>query len=106
MKYTIKDLLEIITTPNCWVRNYSTDKNWDNYLNILLDNYTPTASEYDDIMQYTLILGTTEVWVGNWGHAYGSKYGMHPYGEPNANLPSRKTAIRLRKVHLAATAND
>ncbi len=78
--------LRIIMTPSCWIRNRSTNKQWDRM--VLSQLKTPHFTENDN---YTVMLNGVQMWVENYPYAYGTDYtGL------NDGMPSRATVFRLK----------
>jgi hypothetical protein len=100
----LDNILKVLTTPRCWIRNDPTSKAWDKELNKLLDTNNIILGSYrgESDSYYTLLVGDVEVWVSNFPYAYGSK---HRAGLAEAKLPSRATVFRLREAEMAARAN-
>lgn len=74
--------------PHYWIQNYPTCEFWDCKLNKLLDENELVV---DGLYRGTL--GGVDVWLGNFPYAYGTTY-------PNGTLPTVKTRLRLRKIHM------
>lgn len=80
----MKNILRILTTPFCWLRNHRTNKMWDNKLNELLDNY-----EFEIVNNYTASLGGRELWYRNSPYACFTA----PWMGYDV-MPTRKTVFR------------
>lgn len=104
MKNFFKNL-QFIFRPTFWNMLCPYDKNWDIYLNDLLDKYpvklgkkNPINGEYHYV---TFNVGENEeinVWIQNYPYAYGTKYNfLVSRDEPR---PSRLTILKLRKKQM------
>lgn len=89
-----KYLWKVLITPQLWMRNYSTDKKWDEQLNKLLDTY-----KLEKITEFTVFLGDYEVWIKNWGYQYGNLWCKNgDIFQKSNRQPTRGTAIRLKEA--------
>ena len=78
-------LFRILTTPSCWIRNYTYSHAWDIELNALLDEH-----QFIPVSSCTAKLGPLTLWIDH--HPYAS---FHVYElDKTWCLPSRATAFR------------
>jgi len=87
MKTFLKNL-QFIFRPKFWSSAWPYDKDWDDELNILLDEHRFTY-----INDYTAKLGGTEIWVANYPYASFWKR----TNESNYKLPSKLTILRVKE---------
>jgi hypothetical protein len=90
----MKNLLRILSTPSCWIRNHSTDKTWD-----LILRQAMAKHKFEPVTQYTAKLGDLIVWVRN--HPYCS---FHPEGMEV--LPRRSTVFEAQAKYLRDTLSN
>ena len=90
MKYFLKSLL-----PLHWIRNHSTDEEWDALILSFLENPVFSEPEYKGL-GYVLKLNGVEIWVENYPYAFGSP--ADTSGTSYAKLPSRRTVIKLKEA--------
>lgn len=82
----MNNLLRIILTPGCWIRNYRKCSHIDNLINKLLD-----SGDIQIESECMAIIGGRTIWIGNAPYAAGTLY----EGKPVMGMPSRRTVFRL-----------
>lgn len=88
---TIYYFLYFLFKPRFWLGLYPVNLIWDKHLNDLMDKKATVTW----MSPYGVRLDNTEIWVGNFPHAYGSEY------KYDAFMPRRITRIRLQNYILA-----
>lgn len=84
----IRDIIRILTTPSCWIRNYPTDRALSKWINYSLNRgYSP---EY--LSRYNCSLNGKVLWIANYPYAYGHLDNGH------SGMPDRTTVFRLKKA--------
>ena len=89
----IKELIEVIFTPTCWIRNYPTCGEWDYFIKTALEN--PNFKESSKGSRYIVILNGKAIWTCNKFYAYGKEYRR---GSVVNVLPARVTQLKLEKA--------
>ena len=84
----IKDIVRILSTPRCWLRNYGTSAALSAFINESLDN----NHSIDFLLDRIIKLNGKELWIGNYPYAFGSLYERR---ELIKFLPDRTTVFRL-----------
>ncbi len=90
----LKEILFVIFNPNYWIMNYPYSEEWDEELNLLMDNH-----KFIGVDCFTSMLGDVEVWTENHPHGSFTTYGKG-VGKGNYR-PSRLTIHRAYKKYLA-----
>lgn len=84
----VKDFFYRLLRPRHWLRNYKTCKEWDSFLNELLD-----SNLVEKERNCSVKIGEVGVWISNYPYAYGSPYSPYELDI----LPKPRTVDRLRK---------
>lgn len=82
--------LQFLFMPHYWVLNHPYNKQVDEFIKYLLDNY-----EFTNIGDHTATLGNVTIWISNHPYAsmtlYGYRYALEKY------RPSRLTIKRAKQ---------
>ena len=93
-KQLIINKLKVLITPNCWLRNYRTDKEWDSELNKMLDNPIFTC-RYTELEPFDIHINGVSIWICNYPYAFA--YSYTPLKDICEKcLPRRSTVFRLK----------
>lgn len=79
---TFKQILRIIKTPDCWLRNHRTCK----ILSALINQSLDGGFKPKQISHYYMELNNMKIWCGNYTYAYANV---------NNRMPDRTTVFRL-----------
>lgn len=97
-KKRLRDYLWIFNF-NAIFRLHKTNKEWDKFLNRVLDE-----CEITETTTYTMKISEFEVWLGNYPYSFGNFEGSDKFYRKDKNsikgLPSRSTVSRLKRVVL------
>lgn len=95
MNKNLLNKLNVLIRPDWWCRNYKTNKDWDKALTTILDNPNLVVNKVDE---FTIDINGIAVWIANYPYAYGHHYGGRGLRGFGKGIPSRTTAMRLRKL--------
>lgn len=85
---TIKGMLRVLFTPDCWIQNERYSAEWDKKLIELLENH-----RFRDVGEHTAMLGPVEIWIAN--RPYSS---MVPWNTTQRGVGSYKSRFRARRI--------
>jgi len=104
----LKDILRIVRTPGCWIRNFHTSRVLSAWINEQLDaGYAPVREDH-----FTITLNGVELWGANWPYAFGTLEGGSELGMPDRTtnfrivdaMPCESTEERVRRILAKAGA--
>ena len=87
--------LQFLFMPHYWLMNNPYNKQVDEFINHLLDNY-----EFTNITSHTATLGNIELWTAN--HPY-SSMNLHGHGSTLDNYRPSRLTIKKAKHKLEQT---
>lgn len=89
----LRELIRILTTPSCWLRNYPYSPELDRQLNELMDKHT-----FVPLGAHRAQLGPIVLWTAN--HPYASFHIMFNDLTSMRLMPSRATVFRAHDKYL------
>jgi hypothetical protein len=88
----MKIAFTILSDPRHWLRNYSTDKEWDSQLLKLMN-----AHRFEVEDHYVAKLGSQRIWIENYPYAsfrpISERDRLELFKNPRPLMPSRRTVI-------------
>lgn len=92
---TLGDIIGVILDPRFWMRIRPVSHAYDAWLNRILDQVDAGEIEARVLYNYTMRIGSHEIWVSNFPYGYGSTWSLVGIGDV---IPKRKTTLRLREL--------
>lgn len=82
--------LKYLFMPHYWIMNQKLNKQWDEKLNKLLDEF-----DVEELTGFTCVVGGVKVWISNYPYSFGMPY-LTVHREYSFR-PRRRTIERLKK---------